>query len=382
MPHYDATSLPRLLQCGASKSMPTFVPLADTQSDDVLAGNAVHWLAAGALSGRIIDLDEWIDRKAPNGVYLTDEMIDHVRWYVEGVTKDRSNHKRLVEQDMTAWNADRSITIGCRPDHLTDDMAEYGRRIRIDDFKYGWRLVEVENNWTLIAHACAYIADKVIAPDTIMEFRIWQPRPFHPSGKMRVWIVDAYHLMALRDYIFNTLALTSDQLQTGWYCLHCPAMTNCPASRKASMTMLDVAERAIPDNMTLDEMSMMMDALTVGDYTLKAYKDALAERITDSLRNGQTVRNYRLKPYEGALAWVEGIDETALRLLVKPGKAVSKPTPLLTPTQLKKAIPELVLKQITYRKPGGLTLERKDTDQLAQEMFGKAAQSAVGARES
>jgi hypothetical protein len=381
MTHYDATSLPRLMQCGASKSMPGFYVQGD-QSDDVREGNAAHWLASEYLNGRISDLDEWIDRKAPNGVYISDAMVDHVRWYVEGVMRDRASDRHYTEQDFIAHNGfpdgPQRISIGCRPDHLSDDMAEYGRRIRIDDFKYGWRLVEVENNWTLIAHACAYIADKVIAPDTIFEFRIWQPRPYHPAGSMRVWIVDAYHLSSLRNQLFHTLALTSDQLQTGWYCLHCPAMTNCPASRKASMTMLDVAERAIPDNMTLDEMSMMMDALTVGDYTLKAYKDALAERITDSLRNGQTVRNYRLKPYEGALAWVEGIDETALRLLVKPGKAVSKPTPLLTPTQLKKAIPELVLKQITYRKPGGLTLERKDTDQLAQEMFGKPAIGDTG----
>ena len=374
MPHYTADSIPRLMQCGASRSMPGFVPsIVADQSQYTREGIAAHWLASEYLRGNVTDLDEWVDRKAPNNVYLTDVLIEMVRWFVEGVTRDRSTHQRYVEHDMTAWNADRSITIGCRPDFMTDDLADYGRRIRIDDFKTGWRPVEVEKNWTLVAHACAYIADKVINHDTVFEFRIWQPRPFHPLGPCRVWIIDAAHLSALRNELFNTLAATSDQLHTGGYCLRCPAMTNCPASRKASMTMMDITERAIPDNMTLDEMSMLMDVLTTGDYTLKAYKDALEERITDALRNGQVVRNYRLEPHEGKLDWIDGIDATVLSLMTD--KPVSKPAPLLTPTQLKKAIPPTVLASITYRKPGGLSLKRIDIDQAASRMFGKSETS-------
>ena len=373
MPHYDATSLPRLMQCGASKSMPGFIPTGEAeQSDDVREGVACHWVASEYLKGRIDELDHWADRKSPNGVYLTPEMIDHVRWYVEGVAGRGASHRRHVETSMTAWNADRSITIGCRPDHLSDDLAQYGRRIYIDDFKYGWRIVEVEQNWTLIAHACAYIADKVIDHDTMFEFRIWQPRPYHPAGKCRVWMASAATLIAHRDYLFNMLAATSDVLQTGPYCYRCPARSNCPAIRKASMALLDVVDQAIPDNLSLDDMSLMMDALTVADHTLKEYKAALDERITDALKNGKVVRNYRLEPYDGKLDWIDGIDETVLRLLVK-DKPVSKPAPLMTPTQLKKLIPEQVLSQLTFRKPGGIRLRRKDMDQAAQAMFGDNA---------
>lgn len=373
MPHYDATSIPRLMQCGASKMMPVFVPAVGMdQSDDIREGIAAHWLAAEALNGRVTDLNEWIDRKAPNGVYLSSEIVEAVEWYVSGV-RGRGAVRVHVETSMTAWNHDRSITIGCRPDHVTDDLAPHGRRICVDDFKYGWRIVEVEQNWTLVANACAYIADKVIDHDTMFEFRIWQPRPWHPGGKCRVWIVSAASLMALREQMFWTLATTSDTLVTGPYCYRCPARSNCPAIRKASMSLLDVVEQAIPDNMSLDDMSLMMDALTVADHTLKQYKDAIAERISDALSRGQVVRNYVLRPYEGNLDWIDGIDEVALRLLVKPDKQVSKPAPLLTPTQLKKAIPPNVLASITYRKPGGIKLRRLDTDQLAQEMFGDKA---------
>lgn len=369
MPHYDATSLPRLMQCGASKSMPGFVPsVIAEQSDDAREGIAAHWLASEYLKGRVTDLDEWVDRKAPNGVYMGIDLVDAVRWYVEGIRKNRGARREFVEADMTAWNHDRSVTIGCRPDYVSDTSADYGRRIYIDDFKYGWRLVEVENNWTMLAYAFAYIADKVVDPDTMFEFRVWQPRPYHPEGKCRVWIVDAAHLSALRDYMFHTLATTSTVLQTGPYCHRCPARSNCPALRKASMGLMDVVERAIPDNLTLDDMSLLMDTLTAADHTLKQYKDALSERIMDALRNGQIVRNYRLEPYEGALDWVEGISADVLRLLTD--KPVTKPTPLLTPTQLKKAIPPNTMKTLTYRKPGGLSLKRIDVDQAAKRMFG------------
>lgn len=374
MPHYSATELTRLMQCGASRSMPVFLPAAGMdQSDDVREGIAAHWLASGALKGQIVDMDEWVDRKAPNGVYLSFEAVEAVRWYVDGVRARGASHKRFVESDMVAWNADRSITIGCRPDHLSDDGAQYGRRIYIDDFKYGWRIVEVENNWTLIAHACAYIADKVIDHDTMFEFRIWQPRPYHPAGKCRSWIVSAHNLMALREQLFNTLATTWDVLKTGTYCYRCPARSNCPAIRKASMALLDVVERAIPDDLSLDDMSLMMDALTVGDHTLKQYKEALAERISDAISRGKAVRNYRLQPYEGALDWREGITEDVLKILVK-DKPVSKPAPLLTPTQLKKSIPAATLETLTYRKPGGMSLKRIDMDQHAEQMFGKSTE--------
>lgn len=370
MPHYDATSLPRLMQCGASKTMPGFVASTPAdQSEDVREGIAAHWLASQSLNGKITDLDEWIDRKAPNGVYLTYEIVEAVRWYVTGIQDNRGAKRAHVETDMQAWNGDRSITIGCRPDYLCDTLADYGRRIYIDDFKYGWRIVEVENNWTLIAHACAYVADKVVAPDTMFEFRIWQPRPYHPAGKVRVWMVSAEHLFALRDYMFQTLATTSNVLQTGPYCYRCPARSNCPAIRKASMALLDVVEQAIPDQMSLDDMSLMMDALTAADHTLKQYKEAITERITDAISRGGVVRNYVLKAYEGNLEWDDGVDEHILRMLTD--KPVTKPTPLLTPTQLKKAIPASVLDSLTHRKPGGLSLKRMDIDQAAENMFGR-----------
>lgn len=369
--HVDATGLPRLIQCAASRTMPGFSVSGSEQSDDARLGIAIHWLASEYLKGRVTDLDEWVDRKSPNGVYLDIDAVDMVRWFVESVTNDRKFHTHLVEHDMTVWNHDRSITIGCRPDHLSDDMAQYGRRIYINDLKTGWRLVEPENNWTLIAHALAYVADKVVDPDTVFHFTIYQPRPYHVDGKRRTWVISAEHLFALRDYMFHTLATQANTLTTGPYCHRCPARSNCPALRKASMGLIDVVEQAIPDNLSLDDMSLLMDTLMAADHTLKQYKDALSERITDALRNGQVVRNYRLEPYEGALDWVEGITADVLRLLTD--KPVSKPTPLLTPTQLKKAIPPNTMKTLTYRKPGGLSLNRVDVDQAAKRMFGDNA---------
>lgn len=364
MPHYDATSLPRLMQCAASKSMPVFHPttgIDDTTSRD--EGNAAHWLAQQP------DIIQWADRKAPNGVYITEEMIEHVAYYLDQV-RTRPTERRHVEYDMTwkVWPHD--LSIGCRPDLISDDLRDYNRRIYIDDFKYGHRVVEPEMNWTLIAHACAWISDKVVPPDTYFEFRIHQPRAYHPSGeRSRPWIIDAAHLTKLRSQLTEALTNNANTLTTGPYCYRCPALTNCPAARNLSMELADLVEQPIPDYMTYDEMSLMFDRLERTEETFKQYKHAMQERMIDALMRGNSILNRRMVPTEGALDWQDDITPDVLRLLAR-GKPVSKEKPI-TPKQAMKFIPEAVVMSLTKKKPGGLVMQRFDSQKLAAKLFGK-----------
>ena len=135
------------------------------------------------------------------------------------------------------------------------------------------------------------------------------------------------------------------------------------------MGLMDVVSDAIPDNMTLDDMSLMMDALSSADYSLKQYKEALSERIAHAISTGNSVRNYQLEKTEGRLEWCDGIDATAL-LMLAPDKPVVKPQEPITPTQAKKYIPEAVIKTLAERSSGGLKLVRRDATQLAQRLFG------------
>ena len=368
---YVASALPRLMQCGASKVMPGFTPPGIIeQTDDQREGDAAHWLATEFLTGRTTDLYEWIDRKAPNGVYISDDMVDSVEYYIAQLSS--RPERRFVEQDFSFQFGE--LTIHSRPDMVSDSLADYGRRIYIDDFKYGWKIVEPDMNWTLIAYAICFIASRRIDADTVFEFRIHQPRPWHPIGKSRSWIVSAARLHDLRNQMINHLLTVTDTLVTGDHCFKCPARSNCPALRKSTMEVLDVVERAIPDQMTADDLSFMYDALTIGEHRLSDYKSAIKERIEHAIKTGQPVRNYRMKSTNGKLDWVDGLDMVSILRLLAPDKVTAKPPKPITPTQAKKIIPEDMVMQFAERGPGGVQLVRSDTNQQATAL----AQGIIG----
>ncbi len=367
MATYDASNdIPRLMQCGASRAMPGFTPPGMARSDDAQDGIAAHWLASQILTGQCTDPSEWVDRKAPNGVYIDADMVDSVTYYTDQIaTRPKA---RWIEQPMTLQF--RDLTISARPDFIADDEKDRNRYIYVDDFKYGWRTVEPENNWTLIAYATTFLSNRVVDPDTWFVLTIHQPRPYHPSGKKsRSVTISAAGLHDMRNHMLTQLLTVTDELKTGPHCYKCPARSNCPALRDAVMQSFDVVETIKPDKLDVSELSYMMDALTKFEHLLKDYKDAIAERITHEISNGQIIRNYRIARREGSLDWLPGIDASVLRLLAPPDKAVSKEKPI-TPKQAMKFIPEMLVNSLSERKPGGSSLVRSDTNQAVMQLFG------------
>jgi len=371
MPHFDATSLPRLIQCGGSRSMPGFTPPGMETSDDVLEGNAAHWLANEYLSGREPDLFVWANRKAPNGVYITEEIIDCVEFYT-GTVNGFGDIWKYTEHAME-WQPG-PFTVGCRADYIGDNVSEnpQTRIIRVVDYKHGWRIVEPDMNFTLIAHAIAYGSNRVIPPAATVEFWIVQPRPFSPYGKARKWSVPYSYLLQLRDYVIAQLSSNSETLASGPHCYKCPSRSFCPALRKSAMAALDYVEAKLPDQMSNDELSFMSDALDVAADRLKQYQAAINERIADAIKNGQPVRNYIAQTVSGSREWLPGIDAETLRLLA-PGKSVSTEK-LITPAQAKKFMPETIVDSMSTRKPGGMKIVRVDAGKYAEKLFGKESE--------
>lgn len=365
---YDASNdIPRLMQCGASRAMPVFTPPGMAQSrDDAEEGTAAHWLASQILTGQCSDPSEWVDRKAPNGVYVDADMVDSVTYYTDQIaTRPKA---RWIENTMKLTVFD-GLTIVARPDVISDDENDRNRRVYIDEFKYGWRIVEPEMNWSMIAQAATFFADRYFDPDTWFEFRVHQPRPYHPIGRTRKWIISAARFTDLRNQLITQLLTETDELKTGPHCYKCPSRSFCPALRDAVMQSFDVIESINPDRLDEAELSYMMDALTKFDHLLSDYKSAIAERITHEINAGKIIRNYRISRREGSLDWLPGIDAGTLRLLAPPDKAVSKEKPI-TPKQAMKFIPESLVMSLSERKPGGSSLVRSDTNQSVMQLFG------------
>lgn len=357
----DASQLPRIMQCGASASMPVSPVGMEAPTDDRAQGIAAHWLAMERLTGKLADVNEMIDRKAPNGFYISPEMAEHVETYVQTVL--RTDGQKFIETPMTL--AGNGVNIRCRPDAIT--YHKLGQVV-IDEFKYGWSIVE-PTNWTMFAYAMAFCSTRTFYENIMFTFRIHQPRPYHPNGPVRTFRIMYTDLMAAQRDMMLALVANVSTLQTGDECKHCPSLVNCRSARKAAMNAIDVSENKFIDNLTPVAIASMLDEIEIAKKRLDNYHNALQEAAYAKLKAGEQVPNYKLEPTTGNLEWLSWVSVDMLKAAF-PGKPLVKEKPI-TPTQAKVILGEDAVKGMSDKPNKGLKLVRYDAQKEAQRMFGK-----------
>ena len=351
-----ATELPRFLSCNGSRSLQKVQPF---ETDDTLAreGDAVHWLVEQVFRG-LFTIEELVDRKAPNGMFITSEMVEHVADYL--ATIGRSG---LVEVDTSHSGA--LWEVRGRADHI-DLQAEV---LYVDDFKYGWKIVDPEMNWTLISHAIGFMRKH---PEFIVSrivFRVFQPRPFHPQGPNRSWSISFSQLHELLCKIDGVLNAPSDTLNTGSHCYKCPSLSVCPAAQRASMLAVEVSEQAFNSQMSNETLSLVTAQADRAIKMLEQFKDACEDLIKSKLKAGQMVPGLELQNSYGHKAWKEGITPEITLLLT--GRDLSKKS-LVTPAQAKKlGVPDDVVDSLCEKPMTGVKLVRIDESKRGEQLFGK-----------
>lgn len=350
-----ATNLPRLMACNGSRLMGGFTPPV---RDDTIRneGNAADWVIQQVHSGQFT-IEELGDRKAPNGVYITDTMIEYLEEYLRiasyGQIEVNTSHGTKI------WE------INGRADLV--EYRETAKQLFISDFKYGWGIVEPENNWTLISHAISWIAKN---PDKLVEtiiFTIYQPRPHHQISRVREWSITVEQLDDLYKQLNETLSNPSDAINTGPHCYKCPSLASCPASRLAQMNAVDASEMAFDDNLDNDELSFKLDHMKRAIEVLTQAQKAYIEIALDRVRSGQVIKNYSITNDLTNTVWKEYV--TPEMIMTMTGKDVTKKA-LITPNQAKKAgVSEEVVKSFTERRNKGVKLERIDANAKAEKMF-------------
>lgn len=352
----DATNLPRLMNCNGSRIMAAVLP-PDSDPTARDEGNAAHWLAQQWFKG--VPIDSLVDTKAYNGFVISGEMVDHVGEYIKALD--------CGDMEINTSFAGANWQVNARADHIAF-RNDQEQRLTVDDFKYGWRIVEPEMNWTLIAHAIGYCIRHEIQP-TIFVLRIHQPRPYHPAGKVREWRIDYLEMMGLYGQISQTLSNPSEQLQSGPWCAKCHALPTCPAARLAGYNAIDVTALAFNDLVPDDVLSYELDVLRSAAATIKTRLDAIEELTIHRIKNGAVVPNYGLEAQYAHTRFKPGISPEALTLAsgincIKPGT--------ITPAEFKRrGGSEAVLKTLTERPMTGTKLTRSDVSVRAQRLLGK-----------
>jgi hypothetical protein len=350
-----ATDLPRLMACNGSRLMGGANPPVD--SDNVVRdeGNAADWLVQQIYNGHFT-AEELIDRKAPNGIYITAEMVEFLEPYI--------HRPGVIELDTS--HAGANWQVNGRADRV--NYIRETATLKVDDLKYGWSIVEPEENWTLISHVMGFMAQNPSYPVERAELTIFQPRPHHPDGPVRTWHIDRARIAELYAQMNATLSNPTDILNTSPNCYRCPALAICPAARKAQMNGIEASENAFVDNIDNDNLSFQLDHVARAMKLLKQMHDAYSELALYRLKAGQVVRNYSVENELANRSWLDHVTPEFMQMIT--GKDISQKQ-LISPAQAEKmGITPEVVSAMTTRKQKGFKLARVDADKKAKKLFG------------
>lgn len=363
-----ATNLPRVLACNGSLLMEASPASIATPQEDREYGIAAHFVAMSVLFGLQSDPVEWVDRQAPNGTYVTPDMVENV-----GKILDTLAARGYVAQ------AERALELPCdfecggytirvRPDHIAYDAGS--ETLYVDDFKFGFRIVEPGDNWTLIAQALGMCKLKGWQPTKIV-FTIHQPRAYHPDGPTRSATITSAELVALMVTLDMRLRALTDTLMTGPHCKNCRALSHCGAARLAGYNAIEASTIAFVEDIPNDVLSYELDNLYRArdaiNNKLEAYEELAKHRLHES---GTSVPGWMIEQSLGNRAPLPGLTPEAIALMT--GKSVDEITTrkLITPAAMERLkIDEQIVAAISYRPKTGEKLKRFDPSKVAARLF-------------
>lgn len=366
------SSADRWVKCPASISLgQRFPQLIEHPSGP--EGEAAHWVAWSMVHSH----KPAVGDLAPNGLAVTDEMVEGALLHVNALFASSNPHGGLRRVRME----EREVMPSIHPDAFGTpdaviDLADAIGEIIIQDYKFGHGEVEELENWQLAMYTRGVLDrlgfDGHAEQHLKIRFRIVQPRCYTASGPVREWLTTAGDLRAM----WNKLRAAAQEAlgpdpsyRIGNHCVHCPGRRACPALKRASGDVMDYVGTGQPILATGEDLGLELSFLERRLALLQARRDALAEQVEHAYRSGQSVPGFAMEPGRGSVKWnVPDADVLALGDMV--GVNLRKPSAPVTPTQAKKMLDESVIDAYSERVPGQLKLVAVKTT-LAQKVFGK-----------
>ena len=364
------SSLARTRQCPGSVVMEQAFPDTE-QTPEAADGEASHWAAAELLAGRTVAEGQ----RAPNGVLLTQEMLEGADLYHDDVLRalqpfGRSPADGAIESPVAiprvhseCWGTPdfRAWVPGPRP------------RLMLWDYKFGHRVVEVLENEQLAAYVAGCLsATRLLDTDADVEVRIVQPRAPHREGPVRRWAFRGEEIRALVNSMSNAAheALGDNpRTRVGPECRDCRARHACPALQRAAMDACDVAGQAQPFALGPGPLGVELRTLRRHQALLAARITGLEEQVEAAIRAGLQVPHWRVEFGTGRRRWTRPAAEViAMGQML--GVDLAKPAEAITPVQAVKAgLPASMLDPYTETPRGAATVVPDDGSK-ARVVFG------------
>jgi hypothetical protein len=311
-------------------------------------GTAAHWLAASRMDPAWTSVPA-----APNGVPVDHEMADAVTDYLDVV---RGHGVEMFIERKVRMGSIHPDAFGTLDAHGFD----HSRRVAyLDDFKGGFGLVEVVDNWQFVIYASGMM--DLIGPgahEWTFYITVVQPRGFHRDGPVRVWKTTGAEIarLARAARVAAEEASGSNPRTTpGPWCHHCTAKHACKALHAAGIQAAEASFDATPFDLPPEGIAFELTLLRRAEARIADRLASIEAQAMSEIRAGKVVPGWSIDHPPGREEWIKPVEEV-LGLGALWGVSLSKPG-AITPAQARKAgLPEEVVAPYRGRKSGKATL--------------------------
>lgn len=360
------SSLDRYMKCPGFAQMTDTLPnLSNPAAEE---GTAAGELLQAMLTQR--SLKPTVSGVAANGVRFDSDMYFHLN----PIAQELLDKNVMIScEERIDWEPCPGVAIRGQ----FDIQYIIGDTLYIEDLKYGWKIVDVKENWQLLGYAIgkqiALTYAKQEAPKYI-QFTIHQPRPHHEEGRSRVWKIDrdetTKYYYQIQDRM-KEIAAGSRELITGSHCKYCPAAANrCPAiSRSMYNGIQEVMYDFKQDDLTEAEIAEQLRLLEDVASLVKIKQDSLSDLACMKLKEGKTIPGYGMEEKFGDRSWKADVTPEAIECLT--GLRIVEQT-IMSPAKAEKlGVDKKLVKDLVERKHLGMKLVKKDFTKQAESVFGK-----------
>jgi hypothetical protein len=340
---------------------------------ETLEGTAAHWVFAEMLAGRTV-LE---GAQAPNGVFVTGEMLDGGELVVDAVRSRVDEKADLHIEEPVVIPSIHSECWG------TPDIWAFVERemtLEVFDYKFGHRFVDEYENDQGVAYVAGILdllAQNLGKPPGLLDqairvnFTVIQPRCFYRGSPVRTWSVIASDLRAHINQLANAAGVAlapNPPAVTNSECVNCPGRHACPALQQAAYHDAEFAVRSSPVELAPVEASLELRMMERALERLQARVEGLRESVKAHIRMGHAVPFHRVEQRFGRQQWTVPAEQViAMGQLM--GVDLTKPG-VKTPKQaIKSGVDESVISAYSATPMGSLNLV-PDNPTDARRVFG------------
>lgn len=359
----------RWANCPASPTMQALYPEHEP-TDIQREGNACHWCAAEALkTGR--KPDEYVGRLDPDGTEITPELASYAADYIDACLGIPAvfTGKAAVEHTLPPGRIHAQ-------NWGTSDLWVFDERtgvLDVADGKFGFKVVEVVENWRLVNYAelvLSYLGVG-LAEHIRVNLHVVQPRVRHREGPHRVWRAKASDL---RPFVNRLEAAAAEatgpnpRAIAGEHCYQCKARHACEAAQRAALSAFEYVSTALPLNLTGSALGLELATMYAAQRAVKERLDGLEAEALGRIARGERVHGWATEIPPGRLVWNKPApDVFAFGDML--GIDLRKAAEPVTPTQAKqKGLTEDAVNALSVRKNGSQKLVR-ESETLAYRAF-------------